>query len=201
VAFHGPTGNVLFQADTRRIILRPGYRVHQFLAALSSKGSIGEVALSAYLNPAQAELFRLMPASEQRHALAILRTLEEEGHSDAVLAQAALLHDVGRALLDRGQGKVGRRVRLWHRVAAVLLEAVHPTLLHRLALNSPGSWRYPFFILSHHASRGAEMAAAVGTDPLAVALIRWHHTAPEESGLDVRGQALLAALRSADEKN
>jgi hypothetical protein len=173
------------------VILRPGYRVQQFLAALSLKGAVDEAVLRAYLSPAQVELFRLMPASEQRHSFAVLRTLEREGHSEAALAQAALLHDVGKA----------DSVRLWHRVAAVLLDAVQPALLHRLALNEPANWRYPFFVLLHHATHGAEMAAVAGTDPLAVALIRWHQTAPEESSLDPRGQELLAALKSADEKS
>ena len=171
--------------------LRPGYRVQQFLAALSLRGPVEEAVLGAYLSPAQVRLFRLMPASEQRHAFAVLRTLQKEGHSEAALAQAALLHDVGK----------GARVRLWHRVTAVLLEAIHPALLRRVAVNEPGSWRYPFFVLLHHASYGAELAAAAGTDPLAVALIRWHDTAPEESRLDLQGQALLAALRLADEQN
>jgi hypothetical protein len=171
--------------------LRPGYRVQQFLAALSLRGPVEEAVLRAHLNPAQVKLFRLMPASEQRHAFAVLHTLQRERPAEAALAQAALLHDVGK----------GERVRLWHRVAAVLLEAIHPTLLRWVALNEPGSWRYPFFVLLHHASYGAELAAAAGTDPLAVALIRWHGTASEESGLDLRGQALLAALRSADEQN
>jgi len=195
------------------------YRVQQFLAALSfSKEPVEEAVLKAYLSSAQIELFQRMSASEQRHAFAVLRTLQRVGHSDAVLAQAALLHDVGKVPLSVERGKVplsvergkvppslrrgrGRRVRLWHRVVLVLLQATSPALLRHLALNEPRSWRYPFFVQSHHASRGADMATAVGTDALAVALIRWHHTAPQESGLDSRGQAMLAALRSADEEN
>jgi len=176
------------------------------------------VALTPYLSGAQIALFQSMPASEQRHALDVLRTLQKEGPCDAILAQAALLHDAGKVLPSVGQGrvlpfvgqgkvlpsarqgKIRGRVHLWHRVAKVLLQAIHPALLHRLAVDEPNSWHYPFFILLHHAARGAELAAMVGTDPLSVALIRWHHTAPEESDLDTMGQALLAALRSADEQ-
>jgi hypothetical protein len=112
--------------------------------------------------------------------------------AEPALAQAVLLHDVG---------KVGGRIRLWHRVATVLLQALCPALLHRLALNEPRSWRYPFFVLLHHAEHGADLSAAVGTDALALALIRAHHTAPEQSGLDAPSQALLTALRWADEQN
>lgn len=173
--------------------LRIGYRVRQFLAALNlRRESIDKAAFEAYLSKAQIELFQRMPASEQRHGLAVLHTLEKKGYSDAALAQAALLHDVG---------KTGGQVRLWHRVAAVLLPAVHPTLLHRIAHDRPGSWHYPFYIQLQHAARGATMAAQAGTDALAVALIRWHHTPPATSGLDAQGQALLAALQLADEQN
>lgn len=173
------------------MILRIGYRVQQFLAALNFRSPVEEAALRAHLSPAQVELFWSMPTSEQRHALGVLRSLQREGHTEATLTQAALLHDVAK----------GGDVRLWHRVVAVLLQAIHPMLLRQAALNEDGGWRYPFFVLLHHASCGAQMAAAAGTDPSTVALIRWHHAAPEESDLDSQGQALLAALRSADEQN
>lgn len=117
------------------------------------------------------------------------------------MARAALLHDVGKVVGPGPGGELGRGIALWHRVAAVLLKAVEPALLERVALNEPSSWRFPFHLLLHHAERSAEMSAAAGVDPLAVALIRWHHASPEDSGLDSRGQALLAALRSADEQN
>jgi hypothetical protein len=135
-----------------------------------------------------------MSAAEQAHALAVLRTLGREQlvGGESALAQAALLHDVG---------KVEERIQLWHHVATVLLQALRPALLCRLALNEPHSWRYPFFVLLHHAERGADLSAGAGTDAGAVALIRAHHTAPERSGLDASSQALLTALRWADEQN
>jgi hypothetical protein len=185
--------------------LRVGYRVQQFLAALNLKGPVDEAELRAYLSPAQVELFLLMPSSDQRHALAVLRTLQRRGRCEPALAQAALLHDVGRGLPelaeDVGHDGQSTSIRVWHRVAAVLLEAFHPALLRRLALNNPGNWRYAFFVLLHHASRGANTAQGAGADPLVLALIRWHHSAPSDSDLDPHGQALLAALKSADEQN
>jgi hypothetical protein len=168
---------------------------------------------------AQIVLFRRMFVAEQAHAVAVLHTLQEHGctllapsrgssqfdrttegaarpervlHTEVALAQAALLHDVG---------KIGGRIRLWHRVATVLLQALCPEFLGRLALDEPHSWRYPFFVQLHHAERGAELSAEVGTDGLAVALIRAHHTAPERSGLDAPSQVLLSALRWADEQS
>jgi len=185
--------------------LRVGYRVQQFLVALNLRGPVDEAELRAHLSPAQVELFRQMPSSDQRHALAVLHTLQRRGSCEPALAQAALLHDVGRVLPelaeDAGHDGQSTSIRVWHRVAAVLLEAFNPVLLRRLALNNPGSWRYAFFVLLHHASRGAKIAQTAGTDPLALALIRWHHSAPADSDLDPHGQALLAVLKSADEQN
>jgi hypothetical protein len=125
----------------------------------------------------------------------------------SALAQAALLHDVG---------KVGGRIQLGNRAATVLLNALRPGLLHRLALNEPDSWRYPFYVLLHHAERGADLAARAGTDAVAVALIREHHTVPSAAAelgqrvpdvagppdtLDAQGQALLVLLQRADGEN
>jgi hypothetical protein len=179
--------------------LRSRYRVQQFVAKLRRQDAVDGAVLTPYLSTVQRKLFRSMPTTEQRHALDVLYDLREGGHEERALAQAALLHDVGKVLPHVRWGKASKRVRLWHRVARVLLQAIHPTLLHRLAADDSDSWRYPFFILLHHAALGAELAAEAGVEPLAVSLIHWHHTAPEESDLDIRGQALLAALRSADE--
>jgi len=192
---HEPVAEVLLLAYTRLVNLRPVYRVRQFWGALGSASRpVDEALLGAYLNTAQIALFRRMSAAEQIHALAVLRTLEvEQGTGvETVLAQAALLHDVG---------KVGGRIRLWHRAAKVVLQALHPALLDRLAVDEPRSWRYPFFVLLHHAERGADLSAGAGTDAVAVALIRAHHMVPAQSGLDAPGQALLMALQRADEQN
>jgi hypothetical protein len=195
---HEPVGVVLLQTSTGRVNLRPRYRVRQFWGALGSGAKpVDEAALRTHLNTAQIAVFRRMPVAEQAHALAVLHTLTSQAAArpeqvidpEPALAQAALLHDVG---------KVEGRIRLWHRVAIVLLQALHPALLCRLA---PHSWRYPFFVSLHHAELGADLSARAGTDPVAVALIRAHHTTPEQSGLDAPSQALLTALRWADEQN
>jgi hypothetical protein len=189
--------------------VRARYRVQQFLAGLRSQDPVEEASLTPYLNSAQIMLFRTLPASEQRHALDVLHTLRREGHEEVALAQAALLHDVGKVVprvksrpLAGGvaRDKGGDRIRLWHRIAKVLLQAIHPSLLRRLAAKDGDGWRCSLFILLHHAALGADLASEVGVEPLAVSLIHWHHTSPDESGLDLRGRALLAALRSADEQ-
>ncbi len=180
--------------------MRIRYRVQQFLAKLRRQDAIDEAVLAPYLNSVQRELFRSMPTSEQQHALDVLHALRAEGQEEVALAQAALLHDVGKVLPNVRRGKASRRVHLWHRVARVLLQALHPALLHRLAADDSDSWRYPFYILLHHAALGADLAAEAGVEPLAASLIRWHDTAPGQSGLDFRGRVLLVALQSADEQ-
>jgi len=175
-----------------RTTSRIGYRVRQFVERLRFQQPVEEAALGLYLNPAQVRLFWSMPVWEQQHALKVWLTLQQAGHTEAALAQAALLHDVG---------KTKAHVGLAPRVVKVLLQAVQSALLPRLAADKPGHWRYPFFILLHHAVYGAEMAAQADTDALALQLIRWHETAPGESGLDLVGQALLSALQAADNEN
>ena len=84
------------------------------------------------------------------------------GHDDADVLCAALLHDAAK----------GHRMRLWHRVAGVLLESVAPGLLRRLASHDPASWRHPFHLYLHHAELSAEMALAAGCGPRTAAFIR-----------------------------
>jgi len=175
------------------VSLRIAYRVRQFWQALGFHAeSVDARMWEEHLNPAQRWLFQGMAIAEQRHSLAVLHTLQADGHSEQALLQAALLHDMGKA---------GAQVQLGHRVVTVLMRSLALALLTRLARNEPGSWRYPFFVQLHHAERGADLAAGAGTHALAVALIRWHHTAPNKSELDPQGQELLAWLQAADEQN
>jgi hypothetical protein len=100
---------------------------------------------------------------------------------DADVLTAALLHDAAK----------GRRMRLWHRVAGVLLEALAPSLLRRLASSDRRSWRYPFHLYLHHADLSADAADAAGCSPRAVAFIRGTPNADDAS--------LAAAFAAADE--
>ncbi len=61
-------------------------------------------------------LFAAMPVADRRHALDVVGRLIAAGHDDPDLLAAALLHDAAK----------GHRMRLWHRVAGVLLEAMAP---------------------------------------------------------------------------
>jgi hypothetical protein len=133
------------------------------------------------LTPEVWPLFARMPVADRRHALDVARRLRDAGHDDPDLLAAALLHDAAK----------GRRMRLWHRVGGVLLEAFAPRLLARLAHPDPRSWRHPFHIYLHHAPMSADAALAAGCPPRVAAFIRGTPAAADAP--------LAAALRAADE--
>jgi hypothetical protein len=73
----------------------------------------------------------------------------------------------------------------------VLLEAVVPSALRRVASPDPRSWRHPFHLYLHHDAISAEMAVAAGCAPRTGAFIR---------GQPVEADApLQAALKAADD--
>ena len=193
------------------------YRVYQFFVALKAylplwAGGVSgqatvedETWLRTILSTqAQQQLFARMAPNDQRHGLAVARTLQQAGHSQPALLQAALLHDVAKSL---GQP-------ILHRVLIVLLEAFWPAALSRLAGQVEGqepqmsqveaqlrrrSWRRPFIVHAYHPLIGATWAEAAGCEAGAVTLIRQHQEklgrrpAPE--------QDLLALLQWADSLN
>jgi hypothetical protein len=158
------------------------HRVGQFVAHVTARVRPEEAALARRILPIAAwSLFESMPVADRRHAIDVADRLLAAGHDDADLLAAALLHDAAK----------GHRMRLWHRVGGVLLEAFAPRLLRRLARNEPHSWRYAFHLYLHHTPMSAEAAVAAGCTPRAGAFIRG-----EASAADAQ---LAAALRSADE--
>ena len=156
------------------------HRVGQFVAHVRARVAPEEEALAARLLPAAAlPLFAVMPVADRRHALDVVERLLAGGIDDRDLLSAALLHDVAK----------GRRTRLWHRVAGVLLEKLAPSVLRRLASPDPRSWRHPFHLYLHHATLSAETALAAGCGPRVGEFIRGTADGP-----DARlQQALVAA--------
>ena len=142
-----------------------------------------EEALAARLLPAAAlPLFAAMPVADRRHALDVVERLLSGGIDDPDLLSAALLHDIAK----------GRRMRLWHRVAGVLLEVAAPSVLKRLASPDPRSWRHPFHLYLHHGTLSAEMALAAGCAPRVGEFIRG-----AAGGPDARLQKALVAADDA----
>jgi hypothetical protein len=122
-----------------------------------------EAALARVALPPSAHaLFDAMPVADRRHALDVAARLRAAGWTDPDLVAAALLHDAAK----------GHRLRLWHRVGGVLLEALAPRLLRRLASPDASSWRYPWHLYLHHAELSAEAARAAGCSERTAAFIR-----------------------------
>lgn len=163
-------------------LARARYRSRQFFDALRADvGEADRARVARYLSPEQQRLFYSMALRDQRHALDVLDALERQGHGDEALLAAALLHDVGKG-----------PIRLWERVAFVLLKAASPRLLERAASEDGAGWRRTLWRSLHHAERGADLAEASGASPETVRLIRVH----EEQGV---ADPLVALLREADE--
>ena len=170
------------------------YRAYQFFAALTAclpgrrlspadEKLIGSILLTA----AQRALFEQMPANDRRHALAVARTLQQAGHTDSALLQAALLHDVGKSL---GQP-------ILYRVLIVLLAAFWPALLQKLSHPHRTHRRLrPFVIHAQHPQLGADWAKNAGCDDIAISLIARH-----EEKIGTADDNLLAALQWADDLN
>jgi hypothetical protein len=158
------------------------HRVRQFAAHLRARVAPEEERLAQdLLTPEATRLFASMPVPDRRHALDVAGRLLALGVDDRDVLTAALLHDAAK----------GYRMRLWHRVAGVLLAAMWPSMLRRLADPTTRSWRYPFHLYLHHASLSADLAVAAG--------------ASERAGSFIRGSAaeadahLLRALTDADD--
>jgi len=132
------------------------HRVGQFVAHVRARVGPEEAALARRALPSgAAALFEAMPVADRRHGLDVAERLLRAGIDDPDVIGAALLHDAAK----------GHRMRLWHRVAGVLLESLAPSVLRRLAEPAPGSWRHPFHLYLHHEPMSAALATEAGCPP------------------------------------
>ncbi|HHX66342.1 MAG TPA: hypothetical protein GX702_15805 [Chloroflexi bacterium] len=167
------------------------YRLRQFIMRLrpyvdpADRQAVCEVLPS----PARA-LFEQMPMGDQVHALCVWRRVRQDAPGDIDLEQAALLHDVGKS---KG------RISLAHRVAIVLLNALNPSWLKRLASDDVRSWRYSFYVHLKHAELGAVACEQAGCPQQVVMLVR-HHDAPEQAIGLLPYVNRLRVLRAADDR-
>ncbi|MDQ4036262.1 MAG: hypothetical protein M3153_10055 [Chloroflexota bacterium] len=158
------------------------HRVGQFVAHVRARVDPEEVALARRILPSTAiRLFESMPVADRRHGLDVAEKLLRAGHDDTDLLAAALLHDAAK----------GRRLRLWHRVTGVLLEALAPSVLRRLAHPAPTSWRHAFHLYLHHEALSADLARRAGCPPRVGAFITGTAAATDAP--------LLRALMKADD--
>lgn len=158
-------------------------RLRQFVAHVRARVRPDEEVFARQVLPPRAwPVFADMPVADRRHALDVADRLRSGGHDSPDLLAAALLHDAAK----------GRRMRLWHRVAGVLLERLAPGPLRRLATDDPRSWRHPFWLYLHHGPMSADLAARAGCSPSTARLIRGVAGGEPEA-------RLLRALRAADD--
>jgi hypothetical protein len=170
---------------------RASYRVRQFARRLIAWLRPPDLAPVADVLPDQARaLFAAMPPGDQQHGLCVLACLREQSAVPAELAQAALLHDVGKA---------GGGLSLPYRTAIVLLGAVRPVWLARISSSPRRRLMRPFYVHRHHAQIGAALCQEAGCPGETVQLVRLHEETPPVS-LDHRTHEMLAALIAADDR-
>ena len=158
------------------------HRVTQLVGHLTARVSVADLDLARRILPARAwALFDAMPVADRRHGLDVARALLARGVDDREVLAAALLHDVAK----------GARLRIWHRVGGVLLAAVAPGLLQRIASPDPGSRRYAWHLFLHHAELSAQAVRQAGLPDRTAAFIAGTAGGPDA--------ALAKALRAADD--
>ena len=162
-------------------------RLRQFLAALGARLSDDEHTLVAgLLGPGELPLFERMPRFDQRHCLDVYQTLVRGGYGDPPLLRAALIHDCGKVDDD------GRTIPLPYYGLFVILKKLAPRLYERAARCGRGLLR-PFAVHAVHDERSALLAAAAGSPPEVVAILRDYAVR--------RVTERTAALAWADEEN
>lgn len=146
------------------LVSKPLYRTRQLLGSLRPRVEDGEYAeAAALLGTRLTALFDSMSPRDRRHCLDVSRKLADGGCDDPELLQAALLHDAGKGTMS------GTNVRLWHRVAYVVLAAGAPSVLRRVSNGHSG-----FEVLRDHAAIGARLGEEMGASERVVRMIREH---------------------------
>lgn len=128
--------------------------------------------VAGHLMAAERPLFWAQTPADQRHAYDTMRRAAQHAE-DRLVLRAALLHDVGKGLVELGG--VGRSV-------ATVLDALRVPLRGRYA-----AYR-------NHGPLGADLLATAGAEPLAIDFAR-RHPDPDPGGND---PALWRILLEAD---
>lgn len=169
------------------------YRAGQFWRQLRSTplSPAARAEIAAVLRASELSLFQQLDAGDQWHSYHVFRTLRDAGHKDPDLLVASLLHDVG---------KTRAPLSVWQRSLIVLVQLFWPARISAWGTGEPSGWKRPFVVKVRHPAWSAEMAAAAGSTPLAVSLIRRH-----QDGMFYREGApedgLLRLLQWADDQN
>jgi putative nucleotidyltransferase with HDIG domain len=141
----------------------------RFIGYIASEPPTGGeiVHVRSQLDPELFELFIMMNAQDQRHAIDVAGRID-----DAALVEAALLHDVGKSVTH--VGAVGRSCA---------------TIAGALSIPVTGSWE----MYLDHGEIGAAMLERAGASPVAVAFARFHPGPPPDGIPPEQWHALEAA--------
>lgn len=130
------------------------------------------------LTDAEFVVFSELPGFDRRHAIGVAKAAHAVTE-DALVARAALLHDVGK--VDCGLGPVGRAVAtLYARAASTAADLAvrdwigraHAAAGHRLR---PRTWRERFASYLAHPWVGRALLEDLGSDPAVSAWAEQHH--------------------------
>ena len=166
-------------------------RLAQGLRALLAFATAPDLTLARkYLSDCEFAAFQALSRSEQLHSLNVLRAvLDAEADAPRTLTAAALLHDVGKSR---------RRLAVWQKTLAVLVQALAPTLSQQLSREaSPRAWRMPFIVRQHHPKWGGEILRACGSGSRLIWLVEEHQT-PATDLQAHPAHPLLKRLQAAD---
>lgn len=149
-----------------RALYRAGQFFRGFITAVDPDDAR---AVTALLSTAELQLFLAQRPRDRRHAVLTMRHLERIASAEGAtpsdeLRAAALLHDVGKGAL-----------RVEDRVLYVILNALAPDLVDRLAVEHGPRWRRALWQLRHHSTLGATQLTAAGSSPRVVELTAAHH--------------------------
>jgi putative nucleotidyltransferase with HDIG domain len=169
------------------------YRIRQFKQAVSapelSEAQLAEI--QTVLSDSEFALFLKFDQGEQWHSYQVMRTLQEAGHTQPELLQAALLHDVG---------KTRSPLSVWDRSLIVAVKQVMPEKTAVWGKDNGDGWKRPFVVKEQHPEWGAEMAEVAGSSALVVSLIRRHQDNLPETALSEEDK-LLHLLQWSDDQN
>lgn len=170
-----------------------GYRIKQFWhnVTASKLTAVAQADVAAQLSAAELALFQHFSQSDQWHSYRVMKTLLASGQLHPDLLTAALLHDIGKTCVS---------LSVWERTWIVLGTLVGPERTAVWGQGEPVGWRRAFVVKAQHPAWGAELAAAAGSRPLVVALIRRHQDEKQETAVTEADQ-LLCWLQWADDQN
>ena len=169
------------------------YRLWQFWQIVTAVPlePAARTEIATLLTASELALFDRFALNDQWHSYRVMKMLQQVGHTQPALLIAALLHDVGKTKLA---------LSIWERSLIVLASILLPRQTAVWGQGEPVGWKRPFVVKMQHPAWSAEMAAAAGTDPLAIELMRRHQD-PIPPDDHSETAELLRQLQWADDQN